>query len=374
LLEEESIVESSSRDYVEQAIAFLESESLPAQEDVETLAADVEAAHLVEEGRVLAQRGSWDDAWDKFTEAGLIDPDHFGVLANKAWWKKEVSFLRDSSKIKEPASLDEADDLCSKALKIKSDSKGLWNLKSAIALGMGQLKDAEAASREALKIDPNYPPASSGLAKILAMQHKFTEALRVAKEGAQFQEQTGKRGKYQCDIWQTLASLQLYLGERGALESANKAHDVYRRDTRNWLIRARIHLTVAEHLDAAEALLNAHGAANFTTLREPKFKRILAQAQLRNGYYQDAILNASAAMEEGDLPVVCHLIKAVAHANMGERADAANELGEAHEHWPEQFDAGDDVIVTAEKGLLWFDTRAELIQLRREATELISAP
>ena len=57
----------------------------------------------------------------------------------------------------------------------------------------------------------------------------------------------------------------------------------------------------------------------------------------------------------------------MAHAKLGDRPAAAVELAEASMSWPEEFKSGEGVIVTAEKGLLWFDTRAELEALRDEA-------
>ncbi len=54
----------------------------------------------------------------------------------------------------------------------------------------------------------------------------------------------------------------------------------------------------------------------------------------------------------------------MAHAELGDRPAAAVELAES---WPEEFKSGESVIVTAEKGLLRFDTRAELEALRVEA-------
>jgi len=135
-----------------------------------------------------------------------------------------------------------------------------------------------------------------------------------------------------------------------------------------------MYLTTPAHIDASEALLTAYGAAKFTSLNEPKFKRILAQAQLRNGQYESAIANAEAAIAGGDLKAVCHLISAVAHANLSDRPAAADELAAASMSWPEEFKSGEDVIVTAEKGLLWFDTRAELEAMRLEAEQLISSP
>ena len=62
------------------------------------------------------------------------------------------------------------------------------------------------------------------------------------------------------------------------------------------------------------------------------------------------------------------MIAAIANAYLGE-SDLANEdLEQALGNWPAEFDE-DDVIVTAEKGLLWFDTLAELQALREEAEQ-----
>ncbi len=49
---------------------------------------------------------------------------------------------------------------------------------------------------------------------------------------------------------------------------------------------------------------------------------------------------------------------------------AAVELAES---WPEEFKSGEGVIVTAEKGLLRFDTRAELEALRDGAEQLLES-
>ena len=64
---------------------------------------------------------------------------------------------------------------------------------------------------------------------------------------------------------------------------------------------------------------------------------------------------------------MCHLIGAMAHAKLGDRPAAANELAAANASWPKEFKSGENVIAPAEKGLLWFDTRAELEALRVEA-------
>ncbi len=59
---------------------------------------------------------------------------------------------------------------------------------------------------------------------------------------------------------------------------------------------------------------------------------------------------------------------AIASARLGESELANDHLEQALESWPTEFDEV-DVIVTAEKGLLWFDTLAELQGLRAEAEQ-----
>ena len=70
----------------------------------------------------------------------------------------------------------------------------------------------------------------------------------------------------------------------------------------------------------------------------------------------------------GDRSAYCHLIAAIANAHLGESDLADDHFEQALGNWPAEFDE-DDVIVTAEKGLLWFDTLAELQALRAEAEQ-----
>ena len=72
--------------------------------------------------------------------------------------------------------------------------------------------------------------------------------------------------------------------------------------------------------------------------------------------------------------MVRHLMGAMAHAKLGDRPAAADALAAASMSWPGEFKSGEDVIATAVRGLLWFDTRAELEALRLEAEQLIGSP
>lgn len=81
-----------------------------------------------------------------------------------------------------------------------------------------------------------------------------------------------------------------------------------------------------------------------------------------------AVSHAAAAIDGEDRPAYCHLIAAIANARLCELDLANDQLAQALENWPAEFEE-DDVIVTAEKGLLWFDTLAELQGLRAEAEQ-----
>ena len=70
---------------------------------------------------------------------------------------------------------------------------------------------------------------------------------------------------------------------------------------------------------------------------------------------------------------MCLLISAIAQAHLGRRDDALRNLDLAEKSWPESFKSGEAVIVTADEGLLWFDTAAELESLRAEAQLLLES-
>ena len=138
------------------------------------------------------------------------------------------------------------------------------------------------------------------------------------------------------------------------------------------LMLARLHLTLAGHENDERALSFAEDAVAYTGLRDPRFKRILAQAALRVGQYEKAKRYAKAAADEKDEPAYCHLIGAIAAAHMGDSKTARDLLDQARDNWPKAFETG-GVIVTAEKEVLWFDTRAELEGLLTEAELAIAA-
>ncbi|MEE9297116.1 MAG: protein kinase [Phycisphaerae bacterium] len=328
---------------------------------------------LITDGLDLVERDWWEGAHVKFEEAVRLSPQHFKALCFAAWWRKEDYFQHKPFRYRNREVLEETNELCERAMQMENDNHALWNLKSVLLYSLGRLTEAEQACRHVMALKPNFFQAHTNLAKVLALQNKFDEALEIARRGAQTSLQVGAEGKYDDGIWRTLGTLQLYLGQAEALESLQKAIEISHRDTRTTLLLARLHLTLPEHQDILEALVEAKMADAFTSLDDPRYKRILAQAYLRNGKYDDAARSAQAAIQGGDSKAVCHLVSAIAKAELGDPAAAEEALASAKENWPEQFKNGDDVIVMAEKGLLWFDTAAELDKLRAEAEQLIQS-
>ncbi|MCH8881673.1 MAG: protein kinase [Planctomycetes bacterium] len=329
------------------------------------------AERLVNEGRELEIRQRITEAHSKYDEALAVKPDDYKANGYKAFLLKGEYFAKELS-FRDPELLEQSMEYCKRALESRPDSHASWNLLSILHFSLGNLKEAERAARRCLEVKSDYFHANTNLAKILALQKKFDEALTVAEKGvsASLKEE---RKKHADGIWRVVGAIQMYLGKPDALRSLLKAEGINHRDTRNLLLLSRIYMTLPGLQDNDKALEKAKLAVAFTGLKDPRFKRVLAQALLRNGEYVDAVTNATAALTQGDAPAYCHLIAAVAEARLGNVEKAKRHLEDAAKNWPAEFQAGEDVIVTAEKGLLWFDTAAELESLRAEAQQLLES-
>ena len=316
-------------------------------------------------------RGRRELAWSHYEEAMLLDPENHLGQCLAAYWKKKEYFDHRPYDYRDNALLVEASKLCNLALKRKPTDWAAWNLQSTLLYSLGNLDEAEQACRRVLELNPKAHYADTNLAKVLALQGRFDKALESALEGTRKNQAAGEETKHDDEAWRALGTLQLYLGQEEALTSLLRAKEIQKRDTRNGLLLARLYLSLPDHEDAAKALDEAKLAKTFTGLEDPRFDRILAQAYLRNGEFEDAARHAAAALKDGDNQTICHLIGAVAQAKAGELTVAREELDAAIENWPPEFKNGEEVLVTAEKGLLWFDTRAEFEALRGQAEQLL---
>ena len=330
-----------------------------------------DALALVDEAMKLRLKMRRQEAFAKCEQALQMAPDLYEAIGYKAFLLKWDYFGRPYD-YQDPVLLEQSLEWCERALQIKPDKHGLWNLKSVLLYSLGELDDAERAARRAIELDPAYYYAHSSPGKILALQYRFEEAEEALQDAvaliSEKETKIEKLGKFDDGPVRTLGTLQLYLGQAEAVGMLKRASKINSRDNRNWLLLARLRLTLPGHTDSAEALVLAKLAKIATQLHDPRFNRILAQAYLANDKFADAIRHTGAAVEHGDRPAYCHLIAAIANAHLGESDLANDHLEQALGTWPAEFDE-DDVIVTAEKGLLWFDTLAELQALRAEAEQ-----
>lgn len=314
--------------------------------------------------------GHWEDAWKKIQESLALAPESYRPLVYAAWIKKEDYTMNRAFAFRDHALLEEASDFCDQALALESGKPGVWNLKASILLGLGDLQGAEEACRQALDLDVHYCYAESTLAKVLAVQGHIDQALRVAANAAEHVEETND---YADDAWRTLATLQLYANDPAVADSLLNAQRINHRDTRTWLLLARSHMTLLGQVDNVEALFAARLADAFRMLVDPRYKRILAQAQLRNELWPDALTSAEAAVQGGDEPAAyAHFIAATAAARLGDREVANRHLRLGNATWPPEFDDS-DVRVTAEKEFLWLDTLEELQALKTQAEQALAS-
>ena len=327
------------------------------------------AEDLVSEGIKFLKEHEWTSARTKFDEARRLNPGNYRAIANQALAIKEKYFHRPLHE-RDQGDLEFALNLCEAALRMEPSSAAILNLKAVLLYSLDRLDEGEAACQSALSADPLFHHASTNLAKILALQERFGPAIEAAEAGAEINKKKGDRGQYDDGIWRVWGTLQLHLGQSDAENTLREAERIQEKDNRNGLMLARLYLTLPDKRDYVEALKKARHAAASTGLADPRFKRILAQAYLQNEAFADAAEYARAAIADRDMPSYGHLIAAIAETRLGNRQEAEAHLRQAKADWPKKF-KDRDVIVTAEKGLLWFDTLAELESLRSEAERLI---
>ncbi len=323
------------------------------------------------EAHALEAKGRLNEAINALDQALNLNPRNYDALCYAALFRK-TQYFGESYTYNQPEKLQEALRFCDQARLIKPDSHGLWNLRAVILCSLGQLDDAEAACRRTLELKPDYHYAQSNLAKVLALQGRFEEALDAARAGARLTLNLpdGDRGKYDDGVWLTLGTLQLHFSQPEALDSIQQAIDIDRHDTRNRFMLARALLTLPGASDSAVALETAKNAFAQAARNDPRFSRVLAQAYLQAGNYDEAVRHASAAIENGDRAAYGHLICAAAEAARQRHATALEHAAAARSAWPAAF-ADAPVVVDCEKGFLWFDCRRELEGLGQAVAALL---
>jgi serine/threonine protein kinase len=337
-------------------------------------------------------KGKRKKATELVDEAVAVAPENYVVASRAALLHKNLYF-EESFHYRDRADLHRARDMCAAILEREPSHRGaagVWNLRCVIEYSLDQLGDAERSCRRALELRPKLFQASSNLAKVLAVQGRYAEALAAVKQGIAINRETEELGRFDDGIWLTLGILQAHHDEPAALSSLQEAVHLDNEDERNLFMLARLRLLRDEDPMVTHAIVKValHLAPAFespltasqTTDRvahnldqvDPRMARIVAMTYLRNGMFDDAADFADLATE-GTMPSYGFYVGAIAESGRGNSAVAKDLFQKANRRWPAEFN-DDGVYVTAEKGLLWFDWRSELEALRSEAEHALTPP
>ncbi|MCH7703378.1 MAG: protein kinase [Planctomycetes bacterium] len=324
-------------------------------------------SQLVNEAVGQAEDQRWAKAMDKYKAALALDPDSVPALGNFAIMLKDQY---NSQADPDPALLERANQLCGDALNVDPKRTDIWNVKGVLLKMLGRPEEAVVAYAQAMKLDPEKAVAWANLGVINALANDFASAEANLDHACKLAEMGDEASVFS---WRSLAALQWFQDDDDALKSIDIAIRSLRgkHDLASWMLLARVRLDSDDREIRRTALKDAIYADGLGQGQDAKAKRILALARLRNGEPTDAIANAQAALNLVDEPTVNHLILAVAHATLGHRDQARQHLADANESWPTSLRDADSFRVTADKGVLWFDTNAELTQLRDEANSAL---
>ena len=295
-----------------------------------------------------------------YQNALTLEPEQWRALANLAIVKKELFNNQESPDQK---LLEEALDLCDRALAQEQESPELWNLEGIIFKKLGRYDQAVGAYQKATETKPDVFEVWNNLGVVQALAGKLDEAEDSLRRAGRL---TGVTDPCNPHVWRNLASLQLFRDRPEAGKSGEQAVACGPDDAWSNVIRARLRLTPGASYDPAEALVDMKLAARLGGQSDPRLARLLAVAHLRNGHFSDAVGHARTAMAAGDLAAINQLIIALAEAAVGNEKAAQQSYTAAVEAWPPELTGNGDFIASAPDGVLWFDSHDDISRLEAE--------
>lgn len=327
-----------------------------------------------ESGMFHGQRNNWKRALDEFGRALRENPEHVKSLQGQAW--AALNYFNSQAE-GDPKLLKLAEDSCLAVGRIEPRNIPALNYLGVIYRKLNRHEDALNAYRTVVEIastdddqKPHLAAASSNLGTLYAITGDFAKAREYLAQGA---EAAGiKPDKDAAFAWRILASLSLHLKDPAALEQIRTAIRCKPDEAASSILRARIELTIPECLNPAEALDDAKYADKLAFERDGRAKRIRALGHLRNRQWDEAIQHARMAIDLHDMAAVNRLIIALAQAQKGKRAEAADYLRAAVAGWPPELTKPGSHQASADRGELWFEEYSDLHTLQKEAEELLA--
>ncbi len=328
-------------------------------------------ANFCESGHNFAQLKRWDEAGEEFRRALRLNPHDVPTLLELARTKLE-HYRAEPAKAGESAL--SAAELAARSVveQHPSDSEQLGKALALQGVALRRLKrypEAVVAFEQCVKVAPILYHNWSNLGASYALNKDLENAERCLQEGA---KRAGlERDEWHAAVWRNLASFELFLRKSEAAEHIKNALELDQQDALASVIQARVRLELNGHIDVRKALDDAKYADRLALSRDPKAKRILALAHLRNNDFDDAVTEGRAALALNDMPTVNHLIIAVAEVKRGQITAANEALDAAKKAWPEPLRKPGEFAAFAETGELWIESADDLLRLREEAEAAI---
>ena len=340
-----------------------------ARERAERKAAEVLA--LCESGMFFASHEKWDEAEAEFKKALDLNPDHIKTILSYIWMKIEYFKLHPDRCT--PEQLEELNGWCGHVLECNPHELNALNYRGVILKKLGRYSEAVATAKAVIELNAEYFPGYSNLGAYNALMGDLGGAEECLRSGVELVEQSDKgRSEDRAGAWRNLAAVEAYLRDPSASVHIDRAIDAKADYIANWPLRVRIRLERDGSGDRMDALDDAKYADRLANEKNPRVKRMLALAHLRNEEFDQAVKHAESAIALGDMHCINNLILALAKANGSDWSAAASHLAIAADTWPTALVEG-NFLATYDGGVLWFESRVELEGLREEVETLIAA-
>jgi tetratricopeptide (TPR) repeat protein len=340
--------------------------------NMQQLVAKVESSNVAARRMIMEEQ--WDDAEAELKMALDLAPANPQSWLYLAWMKLEYyKALPDKAGVK---ALEEAEAASRRVVDLRPTTpEFLVKALGYQGVALRRLKrfpEAIEALERALAIDPENYALWSNLGTLHMDMRDDAKAEQCLRRGAELAGLGSDNPSYRGRAWCNLTVFELFLQRNEAAKSIERAIEFHEQDALAWVIQARVRLELAEHLNVRKALDDAKYADRMGKSRDPKAKRVLALAHLRNNDFDDAVSEARAAIELKDAPTANHLIIAIAEAKLGQVRAAKDSLAAAESAWPEKLRQSGGFSASAETGELWIESADDLLKLREEAEAAIA--
>jgi tetratricopeptide (TPR) repeat protein len=306
---------------------------------------------------------NWLSAEEELKRALAIDPRHPQTLLTLAWLKLEhYKALPDHAGLK---SQEQVVEVCNKILSLDGRNVRALDYLGIALRRLERYDEAIPVLQKSVELKPEAYASWSNLGTLYAVTGDLETAEEHMRKGV---ELAGKeQDKWHAVAWRNLATLEWLLGKPQAAEHIANALYCSPIDTQSWVIRSLIglgHSEAASHSEALDDAKHADRLANFT---DPRAKRALALAYLKNGEPERAIEQARLAIEMNDEPAINQLILAAAAADMGRLDAAGSYLKQAESAWPEPLRKAGSFKARADTGDLWIERADDRLDLAQRA-------